>query len=189
MCLFMKIINSYDQLPIGSLQSVRLYLQARPLLSRWSRLRRGCKPKSDHVLDLVDQELDGNYVAIDCAGWVFANENRQCTAIETNEQSLKYWNPVHFEYDYLTWRPTYLENDNVLAYFSTHFKYCDLDDFLNFCKLWSQWHKKIIIGVDPTKIKYNYFKFQLLDLVQQHLPNNQLKVLQKESFSLVFTLT
>jgi len=189
MCLFMKIINNYDPLPISALQSVRLSLQGRPLLSHWSRLRKGLKPRLDPVLSLIDQELVGNYVAIDCAGWLFASKNRQCIAIELHEQSLRYWNYVHFEYDYLTWRPTYLKSDSVLAYFSTYFKYCTLDNFLTFCKIWSCCHDKIIIGLDPTKIKYNYFKFQLLDLVQQHLPDKRLTVLQKENFSLVFTIT
>jgi hypothetical protein len=189
MCLFMKIIDNYNQLPISALQSVRLYLQARPLLSRWSRLRRGGTVPYDPLLDLIDQEITGDYVAIDCAGWVFAKDQRKCTAIELHQQSLKYWHQVHFEYDYLTWHPTYLQSDTVLAYFSTYFKYCTLDDFLTFCKIWSQCHDKIIIGLDPTKTKYNYFKLQLLDLVKQHLPDKQFKILQKDCFSLVFTIT
>jgi hypothetical protein len=185
----MKIINNYDQLSISPLQSVRLYLQSRPLLKHWSRQRRGRLPLTDPVIDLIDQELEGNYVAIDCAGWIFANNQRKCTAIELHEQSLKYWNQVYFEHDYMTWHPTYLKSDTVLAYFSTYFKYCTLDNFLTFCEIWSQCHDKIIIGLDPTKVKYNYFKFQLLDLVEQHLPNRRFKILQKDCFSLVFTIT
>lgn len=185
----MKIINSYHELPISRLQSTRLYLQGRPLLHYWSRMRHGGTRSNNPIIDSLDKEITGDYVAVDCAGWVFATDNRQCTAIELHDLSLKYWHRVHFEYDYLTWHPTYLESDTVLAYFCTYFKYCTLEDFLTFCKTWSQYHRKIIIGIDPTKIKYNYFKFQLLDLLRQHLPGQKIKILQKENFSLVFTLT
>jgi hypothetical protein len=146
-------------------------------------------PMADVVIDLIDKELQGNYVAIDCAGWLFANDQRQCTAIELHDHSLKFWKQVHFEYDYLTWCPLYLESSTVLAYFSGYFKYCTLRDFLTFCEMWSQRHKKIIIGLDPTKVKYNYFKLELLDLVHKHLPDLQIKILQKENFNLLFTLT
>ena len=186
--MFMKIIKDYNQLSIGSLQSTRLYLQARPLLSHWSKKRRGQTTVTNLDMSLIDQELDSNYIAIDCAGWYFANDQRNCTAIELHDQSLRYWNQIYFEYDYLTWHPTYLSSDPVLAYYSSYFKYCQLDDLVTFCKIWAVNHSKLIIGLDPTKIKFNYLKWKLLDLLKLQLPNFQFKLLYKGNFELLFTV-
>jgi hypothetical protein len=184
----MKIIEDYNQLSISSLQSMRLYLQGRPLLSHWSRKRRGILINKTPIIDIIDQEIFSDFVAIDCAGWYFANHQRKCTAIELHDLSLQFWNNVHYEYDYLTWHPTYLPNITVLAYYSSYFKYCDLDDFLTFCNIWSEKHSKIIIGLDPTKIKFNYLKWELLDLVRDQLPNAQFRILDKQNFNLLFTI-
>ena len=184
----MKIIKDYDQLEISALQSARLYLQGRPLLAHWSKKRRGQPARANLAVDLIDQELDSNYIAIDCAGWYFDNDQRKCTAIELHDQSLHYWNQIHFEYDYLTWHPTYLPPDPVLAYYSSYFKYCQFDDFVTFCKIWAAGHSKLIIGLDPTKIKYNYLKWKLLDLLQSDLPDLRFKILIEGNFDLLFTV-
>jgi hypothetical protein len=186
--MFMKIIKDYNQLSIGSLQSTRLYLQARPLLSHWSKKRRGQTTVTNLDMSLIDQELDSNYIAIDCAGWYFANDQRNCTAIELHDQSLRYWNQIYFEYDYLTWHPTYLSSDPVLAYYSSYFKYCELEDFLTFCGVWSKYHAKLIIGLDPTKLKFNYFKHDLLNLLSDRFINQKIRTLYQTNFELLFTM-
>ena len=185
----MNVINNYNQLTISPLQSVRLYLQSRPLLHYWNQKRHKSAISPNAVINLIDKELDSDYISIDCAGWYFANDQRWCTAIELHDQSLRYWNDIYFEYDYLTWHPTYLKPLPVLAYFSSYFKYCELEEFLTFCNLWTQHHPKVIIGLDPTKIKFNYFKFNLLDLIHHKLPTLKIQVLQKKNFSLLFTLS
>jgi hypothetical protein len=76
----------------------------------------------------------------------------------------------------------------VLAYYSTYFKYCELEDFVTFCRIWSKAHPKIIIGLDPTKIKYNYLKWDLLQLLSNQLPDICLQVLNRGEFNLVFTI-
>jgi hypothetical protein len=184
----MKIIENYNQLKPGLIQSVRLYLQGRPLLSLWSRKRRGRAVTHSPVISQIDAELSGDFVAIDCAGWYFTNPERHCTAIELMPLSARFWKDVHYEYDYLTWHPDYLPQQPVLAYYSTYFKYCQLQDFLTFCELWSAKHSKIIIGLDPTKVKFNYFKFDLLDLVKDQIPHIKLRVLDQRDFSLLFVI-
>lgn len=184
----MNIIDNYNQIKIGALQSTRLYLQGRPLLSLWSRKRRGIPVDHSKVIELIESELTSDFIAIDCAGWYFATDEKKCIAIELIPQSSQYWDHVHFEYDYLTWHPTYLPNIPVLAYFSTYFKYCELSDFLTFCKIWTKEHSKIVIGVDPTKIKFNYLKWDLLDILADQLPDFEIQLLDKQDFSLLFTL-
>ena len=185
----MSMIENYNQLPISQLQQTRLYLQGRPLLHLWSRKRKGCAVPANPVIEAIDRELDSDYIALDCAGWYFANDQRTCTAIELYDLSQQYWSQVHFEHDYLTWHPTYLPDQPVLAYFSTYFKYCELADFLQFCRTWLPHHPKLIIGLDPTKIKYNYFRFRLLDILKEHLPGCEIQVLDQQDFHLLFTLT
>jgi hypothetical protein len=185
----MKIIENYDQLDISPLQSTRLYLQGRPLLSLWSRKRRGVTINCPRVIELIESELTEDFVAVDCAGWYFDNPSRHCTAIELMPQSAQYWSHVHFEYDYLTWHPDYLcYNQPVLAYYSTYFKYCELDEFLNFCKIWADAHTKLIIGLDPTKIKYNYFKWDLLEIISSQLADYRIQLLDRTYFNLLFTI-
>jgi hypothetical protein len=185
----MKIIENYNQLDISPLQSARLYLQGRPLLSLWSRKRRGVTVVNPHEIGLIESELTGDFVAIDCAGWYFDNQNRHCTAIELMPQSSQFWNQVHFEYDYLTWHPDYLcHSQPVLAYYSTYFKYCELDQFLTFCKIWASSHSKLIIGLDPTKIKYNYLKWNLLEIVSTCLVDYRVRLLDRGHFNLLFTI-
>jgi hypothetical protein len=185
----MKIIENYNQLDVSPLQSARLYLQGRPLLSLWSRQRRGVAVDCSHVIKLIDSELVGDFIAIDCAGWYFDNKTRHCTAIELMPLSSQFWNHVHFEYDYLTWHPDYLiYNQPVLAYYSTYFKYCELNEFLTFCKIWATAHTKLIIALDPTKIKYNYLKQDLLEIVSTHLADCRIRLLDRTHFNLLFTI-
>lgn len=189
MYLFMNAIKNYDDISIHPIQRTRLYVQDRPLIRRWHRMHKGqsighCVP----VLHAIDQELQGDYIAVDCAGWYFANANRNCLAIEIDPISSKFWPHVHFEYDYLTWHPTYLPPLPVLAYHSTYFKYCELTDFITFCRIWSENHPQVIIALDPTKIKFNYLKYRLEDLVKLHVPKSALRILHKDWFDLTFVL-
>lgn len=184
----MKEITNYDQISVGPLQNMRLYLQGRPLLQFWSMKRKRKKYLIPHQIQLLEKEIDGDYIAIDCAGWYFSNSNRHCTTIEISDISSKFWKDVHYEYDYLTWHPTYLPPLTVLAYYSTYFKYSNLPDFLTFCKIWSDYHNKIIIGLDPTKVKFNYFKFSLLALIKESLPHKMIRPLVDEYFNLIFVI-
>lgn len=184
----MQKIADYNQLPIGNLQQYRLYVQARPLVSLWSRSRRQSQVNYEPWAQLIDQELDQDFVAVDCAGWYFANANRNCTAIEIMPQSSQHWSNIHYEYDYLTWHPTYLQRSIVLAYYSSYFKYCALDDLLTFCEVWGSNHNKIVVGLDPSKIKYNYFKWNLIDLLKQKFPHYGFSILVQEPFDLLFTI-
>lgn len=170
------------------MQKTRLYLQGRPLLSHWLNQRKGRLSRHDPHVQLIDRELTQDFVAIDCAGWLFANQHRTCTAIEIDQLSAKLWTNTHFEYDYLTWHPTYLAASIVLAYHSSYFKYCELEDFLTFCKIWSAYHPKLIIGLDPTKVKFNYFKFDLTQLVQGKVGHCNVRILDRQDFSLLFVL-
>jgi hypothetical protein len=180
--MFTSVVDNYDCLPISRLQAVRLYYQARPLLQYWHAQRRQRTPSKLLDIDLIDHELDQNYIAVDCAGWYFANSTRNCTAIELHSQSKQYWHNLHFEYDYLTWRPSYLPAQPVLAYYSEYFKYCTLDDFLTFCNIWSQKNSKLIVGVDPSKIQFNYLKFDLVDVVRNNLSGAHIRILSKNLF-------
>jgi hypothetical protein len=185
----MKIIENYNQLPVSNLQLVRLYLQGRPLLSLWSKKRRGKNYREPKFVNLINQELnDDHYIAVDCAGWYFDNLHRQCTAIEILHQGSNYWHNIHYEYDYLVWHPTYLAPVPVLAYYSTYFKYSKLDDFLTFCQIWSMHHPKLIIGLDPTKIKFNYLRHNLIDIVTEYLPNCKIRCLIQQNFDLLFVI-
>lgn len=164
-------------------------MQGRPLISLWRRKKRNLSLRGSLPnLDLIEQELTGDYVSVDCGGWYFANSTRSCIAIELDPISSRLWKEVYFEYDYLTWHPTYLPDWPVLAYHSTYFKYCALDDFLIFCKTWSERHQKLIVSLDPTKIKFNYLKYNLIDLLAQVLPNFTLRILQSEHFQLTFVI-
>jgi len=185
----MKIINSYQELPICRLQQTRLYMQSRPLLQIWSKHRRGRISEISHYLPVIDSELNGNFIAIDCAGWYFANSDRHCKSIEINPLSSKFWNDVHYEYDYLDWHPNYLPNWPVLAFYSTYFKYSELDKLLNFLDIWSQHHSKLIVGLDPTKIKFNYLKYNLLSVIYKQLGNICcIRTLINDPFDLIITI-
>lgn len=184
----MKIITDYNELNNGQLQLTRLYMQGRPLVSRWAKTRRGRQLPTEKFIKLIDSELTSDYIAVDCGGWYFANSQRHCTAIELMSMSSNYWKDIHYEYDYLTWHPTYLKPLPVLAYYSTYFKYCELDDLLIFCKIWSDNHPKIIIGLDPTKIKFNYLKQNIIDIITDCLSDLKITVLDQTSFNLLFTI-
>lgn len=184
----MNIIKHYNQLTVSNLQSTRLYLQGRPLLSLWAKKRRHQQITVPLDVELINNELTSDFIAIDCAGWFFADQQRHCTAIELMPQSSKYWNDIHFEYDYLTWHPTYLPDLPVLAYYSTYFKYSELNEFLTFCKIWSNSHSKVIIGLDPTKVKFNYLKFDLVNIVSDSLQNKQLRIINQQNFNLLFSI-
>ena len=152
----------------------------------WSRKRRGKLPILSLDVDQIDKELNSNYIAIDCAGWCFSSQQRYCTAIEINSLSSMFWPNIYYEYDYLTWHPDYLPNDIILAYFSSNFKYCDLNTLIIFLKTWTKFHPKLIIGLDPTKILYNYFKRSLISVLTEKLPELNFKVLSQENFRLLF---
>lgn len=179
----MPLIKTYQDLPIGPLQRARLYLQARPLASLHRKRRRSVPYQEPADIKLIDRELTGDFISLDCAGWYFANSQRTCTAIEMFDYSLLLWPDVKFEYDYMDWRPTYLENQPVLAYYSSYFKYCALEHFLNFCDTWSD--HKLIIGLDPTKMKFNYLKYRLVDILSERYNVN---ILAAVDFNLLFTL-
>jgi hypothetical protein len=184
----MNPITNYDDIKIHDIQKVRLYMQGRPLISLWHRQQR--KRSSVNLLpdlDLIDKELTGNFIALDCGGWYFANDTRTCTAVELDAISSKLWSDVYFEYDYLTWHPTYLPDWPVLAYYSTYFKYCELNDFVSFCQIWSRSHD-MILALDPTKIKFNYLKYQLEEVIQSNVKDRKFNILNKDNFYLLCTL-
>lgn len=184
----MKIITDYSQLNISRLQHTRLYMQGRPLVSLWAKTRRGQQEIIPNFVKLIDSELTTDYIAIDCGGWYFANAQRHCTTVELMSISSLYWKDVHYEYDYLTWHPNYLPALPVLAYYSTYFKYCELEDFLTFCNIWTEDHPKIIIGLDPTKIKFNYLKWNLLQIIADRLPKLEITILEQSDFNMLFTI-
>lgn len=186
----MNVIESYNSLPISKLQSIRLYMQGRPLSLLLRKKNKNIPYLIPDYVWKIDKELTSNYIALDCSGWYFENDNRKCTAIEIDKESLRFRSNIIFEYDYNIWRPTYLETIPILAYFSTYFKYSTLNEFLNFCNVWGKQHHKLIIGLDPTKIKFNYLKYNLLDELQNKLSfPNSINVLQDIPFNLLFTVT
>lgn len=185
----MNVVNNYNDIQPSALQQTRLYVQGRPLLSYWRKDRRNIAYPRPRYLDLIDQELDSDYIAIDCGGWYFSNANRNCTAIELYKPSENLWPNIFFEYDYLTWCPDYLKPQPVLAYYSTYFKYCELANIVEFFNCWGQRHPKLIVGLDPTKIKFNYLKHNLLNLITNELAfNNKITVLEQSNFNLLFTV-
>lgn len=184
----MKLITDYDDIKIHKIQKVRLYMQGRPLVRLWHRQQRGRSLISSMPdLCLIDKELTNSFIALDCGGWYFANNTRSCTAIELDEISSKLWSDVYYEYDYLTWHPTYLPDWPVLAYYSTYFKYSELADFLAFCQIWSRSHD-LILALDPTKIKFNYLKYQIENIIQSKITDRTMRVLNKNNFHILFTL-
>lgn len=186
----MSIIENYHTLPISKLQDIRLYMQGRPLSLLLRKKNKNIPYTIPYYVSLIDRELSGDYISLDCAGWYFENPNRKCTAIEISKESLRYRDNIIFEYDYNVWRPTYLTGVPVLAYFSTYFKYSNLEDFINFCNIWGQQHCKLIIGLDPSKIKFNYLKYNLLDQLEGKLNfNHSIQTIDNKPFELLFTIT
>jgi hypothetical protein len=186
----MKIIENYQVLPIGKLQNLRLYIQGRPLSMLLRKEKKNIPYEIPDYVKLIDNELTGNYISLDCSGWYFENSIRKCTAIEISQESLRYRNDIIFEYDYDVWRPTYLNSDPVLAYFSTYFKYSSLDNFIQFCNIWGVLHSKLIIGLDPSKIKFNYLKYNLLDELSIKLElKHSIRILKNVPFELLFIIS
>lgn len=185
----MKIIDDYDDLEPNAIQSLRLYLLDRPLLPKWHRIMRH-RPLETEPIDLtmIRTELDSEYIALDCAGWYFAARDRRCIILESNRLSEKFWPEAHFEPDYHCWHPDYVPPVPVLAYYSAFFKYCELQKFLDFCALWSRFHPKLLIGLDPQKIKFNFLKFKLEDLLRDYLVTSNITVLMAEDFHLVLRI-
>ena len=185
----MKIINNYNDITIGILQDTRLYIQGHPLVSLWRKKRKNIKYQEPIWAELIKKELTSDFIAIDCAGWYFANDNIDCQCIELWEKSKNLWHNTIFEYDYLTWHPTYLEPVTVLAYYSSYFKYSNLEDMFTFFNEWLLYHPKIIIGLDPTKIKFNYLKYDFVELLLKNLQFKvKVKILQKSNFNLLLVL-
>ena len=184
----MKIINNYQDIQPGPLQRARLYLSEHPLAALYRKKIKNITYTEPDYVQAIGQELTGNYISIDCAGWYFVNSNRQCIAIEHHSISKTQW-PVVFEYDYMIWRPTYLPYDTVLCYHSAEFRYATLDQFACFFNTWGSQHGKYIVGLDPTKIKFNYFKYNLLDQLSQLITwPHKINVLQSDNFELLFVL-
>lgn len=185
----MNVVKDYNDIAPGWLQQTRLYMQGRPLVSLWRKKRNNIRYECPDYVTQIDRELTSDYVAVDCGGWYFSNQDRKCTAIELFDLSKRLWTDVHLEYDYLTWRPTYLPNVPVLAYHSTYFKYCTLEHFFTFVRIWGEQHPKLIIGIDPTKVKFNYLKYDFVDCVQKEFSQQfKLEVLARSNFNLLFTI-
>lgn len=173
---------------LSKLQHTRLYVQGRPLVSFWRKDRRNIAYQKPHYISLIDQEITGDYISLDCSGWYFANPQRKCTAIELYDLSKQLWPDVIFEYDYLTWRPDYLGHDTVLAYHSSYFRYSQFDDIVTFFNIWGPQQSKLIIGLDPTKVKFNYLKYNFLDLLSERLQfDHKINILEQSNFNLLFT--
>lgn len=184
----MKVINNYRDIHPGPLQRARLYLSGHPLAALYRKKIKNIAYIESHSVSAMDQELTGDYISIDCAGWYFANDHRQCTAIEHHPISASQW-PVLLEYDYMTWRPTYLPCSTILCYHSVEFRYATLSQFANFFNTWGPQHKKYIVGLDPTKIKFNYLKYRLLDQLSQHIVwPHTIRILLSADFELLFVL-
>ena len=184
----MNVINNYTQLDISRLQRTRLYMQGRPLSRLWRKQRRNIEFDVPSFVPLIEHQLSNHYIAVDCAGWYFAN-NRKCTAIELFTESQQYWPDTHVEHDYLSWCPTYLEPTTVLAYYASYFKYVTMDNMAEFVNIWCQRHTKLIIGLDPTKVKFNYLKHNFVDQLSQRCDfNSQITVLEQSAFHLLFVI-
>lgn len=171
------------------LQQTRLYAQGHPLIKLWRMKRRNIAFIEPAWATLIDHELDGDFVSIDSAGWYFSNDSRHCVAVESNPLSKKFWSDVHIEHDVMTWHPTYLEFHTALAYFSAEHRYCTIEEFVSFCNLWLQFHPKLVIGLDPTKLKFNYLKFNFIDCVSQGVKSAHFNILDQSNFHLLFTIT
>lgn len=185
----MNIVNNYADLDISRLQQTRLYMQGRPLIRLWRKQRNHVPVKLPSFVSLIKKELTENYIALDCAGWYFDSPDCQCTAIEIMPDVKRYWANTYIEYDYLSWCPTYLPLSTVLAYYSSYFKYSSIADVARFFNVWGQKHKKLIIGLDPTKIKFNYLKYDFLNQVIPYI-NFEVRstVLEQSDFHLLFTI-
>lgn len=185
----MKIINNYDDLKIGQLQDTRLYMQGRPLVQLWRKKRKNIRYQEPNWVKLIKNELTSDFISIDCAGWYFADDTMDCTSIELWPSSKNLWKNTVFEYDYLTWHPTYLKPVPVLAYYSSYFKYSKLEDMFEFFNQWVPHHPKLIVGFDPTKIKFNYLKYDFLDLLLKNLQvQARIRILHKSNFDLLLVI-
>lgn len=183
----MKTINNYRDIQPGALQQARLYLSGHPLASLYRKKRKNISYSEPRYTGLIDQELSGDYISIDCAGWYFNNHTRHCTAIEHHPVSKSQYPDVVFEYDYMSWRPTYLRDQTVLCYHTTNFRYATLEEFVNFFNVWGS--TKYIVGLDPTKIKFNYLKYSLIDNLNAGIQwPHGIRVLESEPFELLFVV-
>lgn len=186
----MNVLNDYQDLNIHPLQQTRLYAQGRPLIKLWRKKRKNIPIEIPDWAQLIDHELDSDYIEIDSAGWYFSNAQRRCVAVETGTVARTFWPDAHIEHDIMTWHPTYLDAWPVMIYYSKFHRYCTMQEFLLFCDLWLKSHPKLIIGLDPTKLKFNYLKFDFVDTVSSHVsPRAKLNVLQRKDFHLLFTIS
>ena len=186
----MKIINNYRDINPGPLQLSRLYLTSRPMARLHRKKIRNISVSQPDDIKLIDQELASDYISIDCAGWYLENNQRACTAIETSNISHLQKPDAIIETNYYQHRPDYLENLPVLCYYSGKFRYSTLQDFSNFFNIWGPGHGKYIVGLDPTKVKFNYLKYSLTDkLSSEILWPHEMKILFDSNFDLIFTIT
>lgn len=183
----MQIIRSYQDLRIGKLQKARLYAQGRPLSILYKKQQRGMLVNTTPELEILASLITEDYVAVDCAGWFFHQDGCQCIAVETQPLAQTLWPQVHIEYDYMTHCPTYLNPMLVVCYHSPEFKYSSVEQMVTFLKIWMPKHKKIILSLDHTKVKFNYFKYKLADILHD-ATQYQIQVIHESEFSTTCTV-
>lgn len=167
----MNIITNYNDIKIGRLQSMRLYSQDRPLVSLHRKILRKRSVSLNPLILKIDNLLQSDYIELDCAGWFFENPQRRCYAIELCVESEKFFKPIDYLYDYLDCCPTYLKTLPVVAYYSSYFRYCELEKFLIFLKLWSSKHQ-LIVALDQTKLlNFNFLRDNFFSVISKEFSN------------------
>lgn len=141
---------------------------SRPALRQWraSRHRRTYMPDTTDqiVIDLKPADL----VAVDCAGWYFNDFGINTVSIESNDLAKLYYPNCYVEYDVLTHRPTYIDqNALVLLKHPWFLRYATIEQLIDFLNIWTQ--HCVILNFNPRLIQHNHLKYSLKDIVQVQL--------------------
>lgn len=164
----MQIIQTY-QSQITLSQRMRLYYLDRPKVLLWRRLRRN---KSLTLFDSLDKmiidyakQTTGKITAVDFGGWYLQQQGIAVTCIESNDISKCHNNQCMIEYDLKTWRPTYVNQTDLIVFrYPWFLKYAQLNELLDFFSIWIR--SPVLIEFQPRYIQHNHLKYHLLDLVK-----------------------
>lgn len=183
----MKIINNYQDINPGPLQRARIYLATHPLSAMYRKRNKKIPFVESESIQIIDQELTSDFISVDCAGWYFESNDRRNIAVETNPICKLQKPDANILKNYYDLRPDYLEDLPILCYHTPKFRYSTLEDFSNFFNVWGP--GKYIVGVDSTKIKFNYLKYPLIEKLSPLVTwPHTVRISSNNRFDLIFII-
>lgn len=169
----MQIIKSYkDTGQLRLVQRLRLYHLDRPKLRL---IRRHRHRRNEFPFDTLDRWVIGlandsgrSITAVDFAGWYLKTKNLQVTCLESTDLARFYHADCHVEPDIMTWRPTYINHEDIVVFRHPWFlRYASLKDFVDFLKTWVK--STTVLELDIIRIQHNHLKHRLIDLVRSQV--------------------